>query len=44
MINAFAAKYILPENLEAEVYKRDKKPEYEESIAERTKIRRQNQE
>ena len=43
MINAFITRDILPEDVEEEVYF-EEKPEYEESIAERTKRRRQNQE
>ena len=43
MINAFINKIIYPGDLEEDVYQ-DKEPEYEESIAEKTKRRRQNQE
>ena len=46
IINAFLNKYILPGDVEKNVYYWDEelKPEFEESIAERTKIRRQNRE
>ena len=42
MINAFISKNIYPGDLEEDVY-HDKEPKFEESIAERTKRRRQNQ-
>ena len=42
MINAFLNEDILIENLEEDA-SRDEKPKFEESIAERTKMRRQNQ-
>ena len=40
--DAFVNKNILPGNLEEDVYQ-EEKPEYEESIAERAKMKRQNQ-
>ena len=43
MINAFVTKDILPEDVEEDVYQ-DEEPKYEESIAERTKMRKQNHE
>ena len=43
IINVFINENILPENLEEDVHLQEK-TEYEESIAERTKMRRQNQE
>ena len=43
IINAFINENIQPRNLEEDVHLQEK-PEYEESIAERTKMRRQNQE
>ena len=43
MIKAFVNKNINPVDLEEDVYQ-DKKPKFDESIAERTKIRRQKQE
>ena len=43
IIDAFVNRNMLPGNLEEDVYQ-DKKPKYEESIAEQTKMRRQNQE
>ena len=42
IIDAFANKNILPGDLEEDIYS-EEKPEYEESIAERTKIKRQSQ-
>ena len=42
MINAFINKNIYPGDLEEDVYQ-DKKPKFDGSIPERTKIRRQNQ-
>ena len=43
IIDAFMNKNILPGNLEEDVYYRDEEPKFDESIAERTKMRRQNQ-
>ena len=43
MINAFITKDILPEDVEEDVYQ-DEEPKYEESIAERTKMKKQNHE
>ena len=43
VIDAFLNKNILPRNLEEDVHQ-EEKPEYEKSIAVRTKMRRQNQE
>ena len=43
IIDAFVSKNILPGDLEEDVYQ-DKEPKYEESIAERIKKRRRNQE
>ena len=42
IIDAFVNKSILPGDLEEDVYKKEES-EYEESIAERTKMRRKNQ-
>ena len=42
MIDAFVSRDILPEDVE-DVYQNEK-PKYEETIAERTKMRRQNHE
>ena len=42
IFDAFINKNILPGNLKEDVYQNEK-PKYEESIAERTKMRRQNQ-
>ena len=42
IIDAFMDKNILPGDLEEDVYQ-DEEPKYEEIIAERTKIRKQNQ-
>ena len=44
IINAFVSKSILPGDVEKDVYYWDKEPIFEESIGERTKMRRQNQE
>ena len=42
IIDAFVNKNILPGDLEKDVYQKEE-PEYEESIAERLKLRKQNQ-
>ena len=43
MVNTFINKNNYPGNLEKDVYQ-DKEPKFDQSIAERTKMRRQNQE
>ena len=45
LINAFINKNIYPGDLEGDVYQRtkDKEPTFDESIAESTKMRKQNQ-
>ena len=42
IIDVFTAKNILPENLEKDIYW-EEEPNFEESIGERTKMKRQNQ-
>ena len=42
IIDAFVSKNILPANLKKNAYQQHKRPSYEESIAERAKMRRQN--